>query len=235
MTVPNPLAHTEVDVAGERLWLLPERAAFWAARRMLLVADPHYGKAATFRASGMFVPTGTTAVALGRLDAMIAASRPERVVFLGDFLHARRGRSDEVLSALGRWRERHGTIEMLLVRGNHDRGAGDPPSEVGVLCADGPVREGPFALVHHPQRVAGGYALAGHLHPCVALRGTGRQRARLPCFWMGAEVGVLPAFGEFTGCSTVHPAQGDRVWAIAEGVVVPVLSPSPMGARSRKR
>jgi len=31
------------DVAGERLVLLPERAAYWERARTLLVADPHFG------------------------------------------------------------------------------------------------------------------------------------------------------------------------------------------------
>jgi len=39
------------DVAGERLVLLAERAAYWERARTLLVADPHFGKAAAFLAS----------------------------------------------------------------------------------------------------------------------------------------------------------------------------------------
>jgi hypothetical protein len=33
---------------------------------------------------------------------------------------------------------------------------------------------------------------------------------------------VLPAFGEFTGTAEVDVDAGDRVWVIAEGVVLPV-------------
>jgi metallophosphoesterase superfamily enzyme len=36
---------------------------------MLLVADPHFGKAATFRALGVRVPRGTTEGTLARLAA----------------------------------------------------------------------------------------------------------------------------------------------------------------------
>jgi hypothetical protein len=38
-------------VAGEKLGLFAERAIYWPARSTLLVADPHFGKAATFRRS----------------------------------------------------------------------------------------------------------------------------------------------------------------------------------------
>ena len=203
------------DVAGERLVLLPERAAFWSKTDTLLVADPHFGKAASFRALGVRVPRGTTEGALARLDTLMTRLAPERVVFLGDFLHAREGRNDETFRLLAEWRARHAAIAMRLVRGNHDKRAGDPPGEVGIECVDGPVTEPPFALAHHPTRVAGAYVLAGHVHPCAVLIGRGRQRERLPCFWLGHRTGVLPAFGEFTGCAEVTPNEGDTVWVVA--------------------
>jgi len=205
----------QIELAGESLELCAERAIYWKRRRMLLVADPHFGKAATFRALGVRVPKGTTHEALARLDALIVRCDPERIVFLGDFLHAREGRNPETFEALTAWRASHGSREMHIVRGNHDRRAGDPPSEVGITCVDGPVIEPPFALSHHPLRVPGAYVLAGHLHPCATLTGPARERERLPCFWLGGEVGVLPAFGEFTGCAEVTAAEEDVVWVVA--------------------
>ena len=50
----------ECEVAGERLVLLPEKAAFWPRTRALFVADFHLGKAATFRSAGIPLPPGTT-------------------------------------------------------------------------------------------------------------------------------------------------------------------------------
>jgi len=214
-----------VDVCGETLTLLAERAVHWVREPTLLVADPHFGKAASFRALGVRVPRGTTIGALGRLDALIARLAPARIVFLGDFLHAREGRNAETFAMLAAWRASHASIAMQLVRGNHDRRAGDPPSEVGIECENGPLVEGPFALEHHPRAVAGSYVLAGHVHPCVVLVGAARQRERLPCFHFGADVGVLPPFGEFTGCAEVLPSEGDRVWVVAEGRVVLVPRP----------
>ena len=210
----------EMTVAGETLHLLPDKAAFWPARQTLLIADPHFGKAATFRLSGLFVPRGTTQAALRRIDTIIETTRPTRIVFLGDFLHARRGRSEQVLSEIAIWRAARRDLEVLLVRGNHDRGAGDPPVEVSITPVNPPHLEGPFAFAHHPAAVSGAYVLAGHLHPCLSLRGHGRQHEQLPCFWFGRDVGVLPAFGEFTGCSRVQPRNGDRLFVIGEGEVV---------------
>lgn len=220
-------ANATVTVAGEQLELCAERAAHWARRRTLFIADPHFGKAASFRALGVFVPRGTTSDALKRLDDLVARLRPERIVFLGDFLHAREGRTDETFDALAAWRASHREVAMQIVRGNHDRRAGDPPGAVGIECIDGPVRDGPFALAHHPVRVADAYVLAGHFHPCAVLSGGARQRERLPCFWFGRDVGVLPAFGDFTGCAEIEVEPGDRVWVVAGGPapeVVPVTA-----------
>jgi DNA ligase-associated metallophosphoesterase len=213
---------TSVVIAGERLVLLPERAAFWQRASTLLVADAHWGKAAAFRAGGIAVPGGTTAGGLARLSAALERTGARRLVFLGDLLHARTGRAPATLATARAWRERHAATEMLLVRGNHDRGAGDPPPELGIACVDPPLVEPPFVLAHHPEPSPEGYVLAGHLHPGVRLAGAGRQRERLPCFWLGAGVGVLPAFGDFTGLAEVRPAPGDRVLVVAGDEVVEV-------------
>lgn len=214
-------------LAGETIELCPERAAYWPSRRTLFVADPHFGKAASFRALGVRVPRGTTGDAIARLEALIARLSPVRIEFLGDFLHAREGRNAETFGALAEWRARHPDVAMRLVRGNHDKRAGDPPSDVGIECVDGPIAEPPFALAHHPTRVKDAYVLAGHVHPCAVLVGRARQRERLPCFWIGAATAVLPAFGEFTGCAEVTPNEGDAVWVVAADEVTRVSPRRP--------
>lgn len=82
---------------SEAVELLPEHAVWWPAARTLLVADLHLGKAASFRAQGLPVPAGTTRENLHRLEALLARHPAERLVFLGDFLHAAQGRSPGVL------------------------------------------------------------------------------------------------------------------------------------------
>lgn len=210
------------DIAGERLVLLPERAAYWERTRTLFVADPHFGKAAAFRAAGVLVPRGTTSETLARLDACLQRTGASRVVFLGDFLHAKEGRSPETFRTINEWRDRRSSIEMTLVRGNHDARAGDPPNELRIVCVSAPVLERPFVFAHHPVRSDDGYVLAGHIHPGVTLHGAGKQSSKLPCFWFGRETAVLPAFGEFTGLARVSPVEGDAVWVVADGLVVSV-------------
>jgi metallophosphoesterase superfamily enzyme len=85
----------------------------------------------------------------------------------------------------------------------------------------------PFALLHHPGKIPGLYSLAGHLHPGIRLTGAGRQRLKLPCFWLGKEVGVLPAFGDFTGLAMVEPAENDRVFVVTPDSVLPITASKP--------
>jgi metallophosphoesterase superfamily enzyme len=94
--------------------------------------------------------------------------------------------------------------------------------EIAIDCVDAPLLEDRFAFAHHPRALSGAYVLAGHLHPAAVMTGPGRQRERLACFWLGYEVGVLPAFGDFTGVAEVSPAAGDRVFVIADHSVVEV-------------
>jgi DNA ligase-associated metallophosphoesterase len=211
-----------VHWAGETLHLLPAHALWWPAGQALFVADLHLGKAASYRAAGQPVPGGTTQDNLARLDALIEQHRPQRIVFLGDFLHAASARTPAVLQALHRWRADHAALTMTLVRGNHDHHAGDPPADTGIEVVDEPWLLGPFACCHHPQTHATHYVLAGHLHPVCRISGPARDAMRLPCFVSDARHAILPAFGAFTGGHAVdaapgrcfHVIGGQRVWAL---------------------
>lgn len=208
-----------VEVGGGRLQLLAERAAYLADERTLLVADVHVGKDASFRGLGVPVPRGATESTLDRLGRVIAATQAQRLIVLGDFLHSARARSPATLAALARWRESHAALAITLLRGNHDAHAGDPPATLCIEVCDAPLALGPYQLVHEPAPRDEGYVLAGHVHPCAIVAGRGFDRLRLPCFHFGARVGVLPAFGDFTGGHVQAREEGDRVYAIAEGSV----------------
>jgi metallophosphoesterase superfamily enzyme len=112
-------------------------------------------------------------------------------------------------------------VQVQVVRGNHDRHAGDAPADLGFEPVEEPFPDGPFRLKHFPDPEPDGYVLAGHLHPAVQLRGGG-ERLRLPCFYFGARVGILPSFGALTGSATVRPRMGDRVFVVADGEVLEV-------------
>jgi len=216
---------------GARLQLWPHKAAFDPELGLLLVADAHLGKAVSFRRLGVPVPEATTGAALARLDDLLAATGARGIVFLGDLLHSARAHAAGTMATLAAWRARHAALALTLVRGNHDAHAGDPPASLGVQVVDGPLRLGPWALLHQPGAVAGAYALAGHLHPGAVVGGRGGDRLRLPCFHFGAALGVLPAFGPFTGLQVLPATPGVQRYVVAGELVraLPVLAPPLRG------
>lgn len=215
-----------VTVAGASLQLLPERALWYAEASTLFVADLHWGKAAAFRAAHVPVPMGTTSSDLARLSSALHTTGADHLVVLGDLLHARAGRHDETLRTIAAWRDRHAALRITLVRGNHDQHAGDPPRALDIACTDEPLVVGPFVGMHEPAEHANGYVLCGHLHPCVTVRGRGRQSLRLPAFVFGPQRGVLPAFSTFTGGGMYRVCGDDRLFCIAAETVVAVTDGS---------
>jgi DNA ligase-associated metallophosphoesterase len=224
-----------IKVAGADVILHPSGAACLAGHRTLLVADAHFGKAVSFRKLGVPVPSGTTSETLDTLDRALADTNAESIVFLGDFLHSRRSHARGTLDTIAAWRDRNAALQITLVRGNHDDRAGDPPAELDMRVVDEPLALGPFALCHHPKPVSGAYVIAGHWHPCISVGGRAFERLRLPCFWFGDDtgaltqnaVGVLPAFGSFTGMHRIEPRAGDRIFPVADNVVR-ALPPLPV-------
>jgi DNA ligase-associated metallophosphoesterase len=198
-------------LAGEQVWLLPEKALYWPARRMLVIADIHFGKAAAFRAQGVPVPRGTTSENLAALDALMAQYPTAEIMFLGDFLHARAAHAPATLAAMLAWRQRNGAVRLTLVRGNHDAAAGDPAAILAIDVVDEPHTVGAFSFCHHPDVAGEGYVLAGHVHPVYVLASR-HDALRLPCFLAGPARMILPSFGAFTGGYAIAPIEGEHVF-----------------------
>lgn len=208
----------QIELAGTRVCALATRALAWPEGGLLVIADPHFGKAASFRAHGVPVPGGTTGETLANLDAALAASGAARLVIVGDFLHHRSGASARVFAALADWRARHRALAIDLVLGNHDLHAGRPPPELGIDVHEQALDLGPFRFAHAPCSAPGRHVVAGHLHPAHVLS-TGNESVRLPCFVAGTERTVLPAFGAFTGSAVMRLEPQDRVYVLAgEGI-----------------
>ncbi|WP_018410787.1 ligase-associated DNA damage response endonuclease PdeM [Methyloversatilis thermotolerans] len=223
----------KIELCGEQLELLAERALWWPAQSALLVADAHVGKGSSFRALGVPVPDGSSSDTLARLAALLHRTGARRLVFLGDLLHARNGCTPALMAQLAAL-HRDG-CDWLLVRGNHDAHAGIPQG-LPLSVVDEGWRIGPFALCHHPEPVAGAYVLAGHVHPAVRIEAAG-DRLRLPCFALGQDVGLLPAFGSFTGHATLEHDGTTRLYACAGDHVfeVPATPPRRRGNGMRPR
>lgn len=216
--------------------LLPERALLLPDSGTLVVADLHLGKEATFQDHGIPVPLGSTMEDLTRLSGTLVECRAERLLVLGDLIHARRGRHRGIDDALSEFGNRIGGIERILVRGNHDRGAGDPPPEAGFRCVDPPflIPGIPLAWVHEPVPEASTpclpFPVGGHVHPGVRVGPRGGLRA--PAAFIGPGRAILPAFGSFTGLRILPPGPGDRIFIFGEGQVIEWPPPGTSVPRS---
>jgi uncharacterized protein len=230
--VSTPPGSASLVWHGETLHLLPGRAVHWPRAAALLIADPHFGKAAAFRAAGVPVPIGTTATDTERLSLLLMASAARRLIVLGDFFHAAAGRAPATMARLAAWRAQHAALEIVLVLGNHDVAAGPPPEEWRVRCVRGVHRGEPFGFVHDPaDRPADALpCFAGHMHPVIALEEPSGARLRAPCFLFGRQSALLPAFGSFTGGGRVVPLAGERVFVVGDDEVVEL--PEPATARA---
>ncbi|MGN2438121.1 ligase-associated DNA damage response endonuclease PdeM [Pseudomonas syringae] len=212
-------AYLAVTLAGAELWLLADKAIYYPAERSLLIADAHFGKAAAYRKLGQPVPHGTTQENLRRLDSLLNTYPCDHLIFLGDFLHAPESHAAGTLAALEQWRAERSTLRITLIRGNHDKRAGDPPGYLDIDVVPEPLPLGPFALQHEPDPHPELHVLAGHVHPVFRLYGRGRQSLRLACFYLGQRISLLPAFGEFTGGFRIQPVEHSSVYVTGDDAV----------------
>jgi DNA ligase-associated metallophosphoesterase len=202
---------------ASQLELLPQRALWHRATGCLLVADLHLGKAESFQASGIPLPSDGDLSTLNQLLDLAAQLQPQRVVVLGDLIHSRLGLTAELRAKIRALPELLG-CPLELIGGNHDQG-----SWLEGLSAGSPRRCGDLWLSHEPctPMEADLLNVAGHVHP-VAVLGKGADRLRLPCFALRrpARQLLLPAFGHLTGGYAVSPDY--ERWVIAEAQVLAV-------------
>ena len=192
----------EVLIAGEPVRLLADRALYWPARRRLLLADLHLGKADTFRAAGIALPRGGTALDLARISTLVATTDAQAVWVLGDMLHGRTDLSSW-RAAWDDFRDRHPRLSIGVVDGNHDRALQQAGLDIERL--GDAVHDGPFVLRHAPGRDPRGHVICGHLHPVLKLPG----QPRTPAFWLQQGCTVLPAFSAFTGGQPLRLQDGE--------------------------
>ena len=222
-------ANATVDyrLREQTLTLLPERAIFWQEKRYLLLSDAHLGKAGHFRKHGAPISGAIHDKDLAVLTALVAHWQPEALVILGDLFHS--DLNNEWL-AFEAWLQQHDTLSVVLVKGNHDILPEAAYQHPNLTVYPEAWTVAPFLLTHEPvveavQRRGGLtffksaiaprlYNLAGHVHPGVRVSAGMGERVKLPCFYFTPQLGILPAFGQFTGCATVHPQSEDQVFAV---------------------
>ncbi len=211
-----------VCVLGE--WLLtPERAAVHLPTRTAVVADLHLGYGEARRAAGEAVPVVPLKRSLAPLAALLARGVARRIVIAGDLYEA--GVNEAAVAELRDWAARCEVELAAVIPGNHDR-VGDGRGAGLPLCPDGfPLGE--WRVVHGDREVPPGRVVQGHLHPCLR-----RGGLSAPCFLVGAERIVLPAYSaDARGVNVLRqPAwDGFRCYAVAGSEVIDFGPVSELG------
>jgi uncharacterized protein len=213
-----------ICVHGEELTLLPGRAALWQRRKTVIVADTHFGKSGFFGSHGIPVPAGSDELDRKRLSAILSESRAERLIVLGDFLHAPLIPNGTEARDLDAWSKELSSVRVIVIAGNHDKGASRPWSSIAWL--DGELLEPPFCFVHeaasqHLRRRL--FTVSGHVHPVMKLGSRRKPSLRVPAFWHRSTGLVLPSFGAFTGGFAVRPSRGEHLFAAGPDAVTQMI------------
>ena len=172
--------------ASGGLWLSEERT--------LLLADVHLGYGWALRRRGQLGPVHEVKVQ-EKLGAAVAELAPQKIVFLGDAVHApkpapvERASVEQTFLALAR------TAEIIVVRGNHDRAFNRDFGALGVAVVESWAGKGVMA-VHgdRPFRSTSDHLIVGHAHPALAIVDDAGASQRVPVFLASPRLTVVPAF-----------------------------------------
>jgi len=218
-------AHPSLRVCGQVFDLMPEGAAWLADERLLVVADLHLEKGSAFASRGIALPPYDTRATLARLEALVERLRPQTLVALGDSFHdgeAEHRMDEEDAARLSRLSR---SLDWIWIAGNHDP---VPPRAFGGVVME-ELRAGPLTLRHEPRAAPATGEIAGHLHPCAAVRVRGR-RLRRRCFASDGTRMIMPAFGAYAGGLNVLDTAYDdllpgfdfHAWMMGARTVIPV-------------
>ena len=207
----------EIQHYGQTFILSPQKCLFWPEHQLLLIADAHFAKETHFRKHGIAVPHGILQHDLLRIEKLIQQYQPKEIIFLGDMFHSE---ENDGLNEFINWRKRQ-TLNMTLIIGNHDILPAEWYVFAKINCILNVLQIDNIVLSHDklPEIENGNINFFGHLHPAVRLSGTAKQSLRLPCFWLGENFMVMPAFGRFTGAKSIRPEKTDTIYAIGEGEI----------------
>jgi len=207
------IAEKNIIVQGIKIVLTNQRVLLLPQYHTLVLSDMHLGKPAHFRKHGIPVSGQVAQEDLHQLERLIRYYQPQKVVIVGDFLHA--GVNTEVL-AFTRLSVDFPTIEFILVRGNHDRVKDDVLRNMGISTIHTTHQIGGLYFLHEYKVDLPSFQINGHIHPGILMTSKTKKTFSLPAFvWTDKQL-ILPAFGRFTGLDTKTLFPNARFFAFYE-------------------
>lgn len=207
-------------------WLDHRRALWLPTPRALVVADLHWGYAASHRATGNLLPRWGDEQLAATLDALATDYAPAEWIWLGDVLHARAG-APAAEAYLAR-----SPVPVRVILGNHDRGwtaAGTGVRElVRGRCF---LHHGDAATAVPPDSIE----IIGHHHPAFVWRDGAGARLKFPALVASPTRLILPALSPWAAGTdwSNKLASGEQLWAITTRRIVPLNPLSATALTSR--
>jgi DNA ligase-associated metallophosphoesterase len=197
----------------ESLILTNQRAIFWEGKNALILSDLHVGKAAHFRKHGIPIPDEVFKNDLDRLEGLIRYFKAEQLIVVGDLFHAE---ANTNMQYFVNWKRQFQSLEMTLVKGNHDRLSEFWTSKLQLKMVSR-LEMKPYLLLHDPdEEHTHSFTIAGHIHPGVLIKGKGRQKYKMPCYILYNRGLILPAFSNFTGLNSRFKRKDAVYYAFTE-------------------
>lgn len=217
--MPPPISPTSAirHEVQPGIWLDSRLAVWLATERLLVVADLHWGYAASHRARGNLLPLWGDDEIDSRLRSLVVDYSPKEMLWLGDIVHAAEGaeRAERFLA--------HAPCPVTVLAGNHDRrwrGAQERIAVKGRFVfhhGDAPLQAGALADLSRSAGDGACVEVIGHYHPAATWWDGAGGNVKLPALLVSPQRLILPAFSPWaagTDCATLLEA-GSTVWAVS--------------------
>jgi putative SbcD/Mre11-related phosphoesterase len=187
-------------------------ALFHRSERWLAVADLHYGYEISQRQRGYLFPFWGMQTIEDRLRELVRDYTPASLVLVGDIVHSGVVETEAMrfladLARLG--------PDLLLVRGNHDRGLRQLKLQNSIVVGS--------HLFHHGHLltdcVPNTMQIIGHFHPSWIFADGAGNRLRLPALVRVANQIVLPAFSPWAAGGRLTLQAPAELWACSKNRV----------------
>lgn len=209
------------------LWLDARRALWLERSRTLVVADLHWGYAASHQALSNLLPSWGDSTLAASLHALCADYAPAAMIWLGDSLHTLAGRATAEAFL------RDCPVPVTLLAGNHDSRWRSAPQRTLQL--------GNY-FFHHgdatPAIPPGALEIVGHYHPALVWRDGAGANLKLPALIASSRRLILPAFSPWAAGTAWNERllPDETLWVIAPHRVFslpprPSLSPTSVTER----
>lgn len=199
-----------------------EGVLFHPETGIMIISDCHFGKTTHFRKHALPIPEMAMQRDFDRLKSISDHHKPSKLIFLGDLFHSGSNREWEMLSEFLYTQIK---LPRILVLGNHDILTLNAYENAGFELTES-FTLGSISCTHEYKNlpINTKYAIAGHIHPGFKLKGKAKQLATLPCFYVGQNELIMPAFGSLTGLSVLDKKQKvDRVYCFTPDRIFEVL------------